>query len=75
MEFQEYPKWIYSDPDDASTGVLVQDANQESELTAPDVETKEYADGTQATGVAPLPEHSPTEQLASAKRTYTRRAK
>lgn len=27
-----------------------------------EVETREYADGTTATGVAPLPEHSPAEQ-------------
>jgi hypothetical protein len=30
------------------------------------VETKAYADGTQATGVAPLPEQSPAQQEAAA---------
>lgn len=37
----------------------------------PVVETKEYADGTTATGIAPLPDQSPAEQEASEKESVT----
>ena len=33
--------------------------------SAPTVETKEYSDGTTATGVAPLPDQSPAQQEAT----------
>lgn len=66
MQFQEYPKWVYSDPTDAATGVLVQNAEEEAALNVPAIETKTYDDGTTATG--PAPDESP-----AAKRTYNRR--
>ena len=37
-------------------------ANAASLDSAPDIETKEYSDGTTATGVAPLPDQSPAQQ-------------
>lgn len=40
------------------------DAVAEDPSLAPNIETREYADGSSATGVAPLPELSPAEQEA-----------
>ncbi len=31
----EYPKWVYSDPDDPATGVVVHSAEEEAALLGP----------------------------------------
>lgn len=70
-----YPKWVsrgYGLGD-----VLCLNAEEEAALLTPcveaeepakAVETKAYEDGTVATGPAPLPEQSPAEQAAPAKK-------
>jgi len=55
---QEYPKWIYPDGDVAK-GFIVKDAEEHAARAS---ETKTYADGSMATGLAPLPDQSPEEQ-------------
>jgi hypothetical protein len=47
----------------ATGNVLV---NETPVVDAPVIETKQYADGSTATGVAPLPDLSPAEQDATA---------
>ena len=42
--------------------VAAEESAREATLSVPTVETKEYSDGTTATGVAPLPDQSPAQQ-------------
>jgi hypothetical protein len=50
---------------DAKEVIAVQEAEQVQDLSpSAEVETKEYTDGTSATGVAPLPDLSPAQQDA-----------
>lgn len=72
MDFQEFPKALYREAE----CLIVADAHEEEAARAggfrfwsdPVVETKTYADGGTATGVAPLPDQSPAEQAAEVKR-------
>lgn len=78
MQFQEYPKWVYSDPTDAATGVLVQNAEEEAalghpvvlgEVTVPTASFPFERTGEEFIETAAA-EHKPA---APAKRTYNRR--
>jgi hypothetical protein len=42
--------------------IAAEESAREATLSVPTVETKEYSDGTTATGVAPLPDQSPAQQ-------------